>query len=69
MVKVIIGAEQVIGSGSGKGKDQLQVLAQSHDQSHDQTNGGNQQQGKSFSLQRCWEQVMWHAKQQQQMMW
>jgi len=65
MVKVIIDAEQIIGSGSGKGKDQSQFLAQSLDQ----TNGGNQQQGKSFCLQRCWEQVMWHAKQQQQMMW
>ena len=45
-------------------KDQSHALVQSHDQ----PNGGVQQQGKSSCLQWCWVQVMLHEKEQQQVM-
>ena len=45
-----------------KEKDRPHTLAQSHDQ----TNGGGQQQGKSSCLQWCWPQVMLHEKKQEQ---
>ena len=41
-----------------KEMDQPHVLAQSHDQ----PNGGGQQQGKSSCLQWCWVQVRLHEK-------
>ena len=65
-VRETVGPQQVHSQNQdlplAKEKDQPQALAQSHDQ----TNGEGQQQGKASCLQWCWVQGMLLEKKQQQ---